>query len=174
MRMRSALSSDSQTIAELHAASWRSAYRGALSEEFLAGDIVADRNTLWKTRLSKPPVNQYVVLAEIDGALAGFACAYLGEDRVWGSLLDNIHVRSDAHRKGLGSALLQSVATQCSLVAGRAGLYLWVLQDNASAQSFYEHHGARNVGTDLWLAPGGTQVPRFRFAWPATRLPARP
>jgi ribosomal protein S18 acetylase RimI-like enzyme len=172
--MRSALPSDSRAIAALHAASWRFAYRGALSEEYLAGDIVADRNILWKTRLSKPPANQYVVVAEIDGALAGFACAYLGEDREWGSLLDNIHVRPEAYRKGLGSALLQAVAARGSLVAGTAGLYLWVLQDNTSAQSFYEHYGARNVGTDLWHAPGGTQVPRFRFAWPATRLPTRP
>jgi GNAT superfamily N-acetyltransferase len=174
MRIRPAGPSDSQAIAELHAASWRSAYRGALSEEYLAGDIVADRNALWTTMLSKPPANQYVVLAESDGALAGFACAYLGEDREWGSLLDNIHVRPDAHRKGLGSALLHDVAARCSLVAGSAGLYLWVLQDNTPAQNFYAHHGARNAGTDIWHAPGGTRVPRFRFAWPANRLPVLP
>jgi ribosomal protein S18 acetylase RimI-like enzyme len=174
MSIRSALPSDSQAIAELHAASWQSAYRGVLSEEYLAGDIVADRNTLWMTRLSNPPTNQYVVMSDIDGVLTGFGCAYLGEDREWGSLLDNIHVRPDAHRRGLGSARLRAVAIQCSLVTETMGLYLSVFQDNTYAQNFYKHHGARNVGTDLWHAPGGTEVPRFRFAWSATRLPTRP
>ena len=165
MTIRIARPSDYQAIAALHAASWRFAYRGSLSEAYLAGDIVADRERLWKRRLSDPAFNQYVVVTEVDGALAGFACAYLRDDPFWGSLLDNIHVRQDTHRNGLGSALLRAVAEQCLAGASELGVYLWVLQNNISAQRFYARHGACNVGADVWDAPGGTRVPRFRFAW---------
>lgn len=63
MNIRRATYQDVGSIADLHAASWRYAYRGALSEKFLAGDIVADRKTLWEQRLSQPS-NQLVIVAE--------------------------------------------------------------------------------------------------------------
>src|ERR1700677_2393415 len=120
--IRPALLADSQGIAELHAASWRSAYKTALSESYLAGDIVADRNALWKTRLSTPRTNQYVVVAENDRELVGFACAFIYDSQDWGSLLDNIHVKQGGQRAGLGTTLLQAVAAHCHLVAGETGL----------------------------------------------------
>jgi GNAT superfamily N-acetyltransferase len=170
--IRPALLTDSQDIAELHAASWRSAYKTALSERYLAGDIVADRNVLWKTRLSTPRTNQYVVVAENNREVVGFACVFIDDCQDWASLLDNIHIRQDQQRTGLGTALLQAVAVQCHLVAREAGLFLWVLQDNVNAQRFYARHGASNAGSDIWDAPGGTRVPRFRFAWSAAQLSA--
>jgi ribosomal protein S18 acetylase RimI-like enzyme len=103
--------------------------------------------------------------------LIGFACTYLGGDDRWGTLLDNIHVARHLHRSGLGSHLLAEAAVHCIRHAPEAGLYLWVLQDNVVAQSFYLRHGAQRVGTDTWDAPGGTRVPRFRFAWAAGALP---
>lgn len=40
---RQATIKDVAVIAELHAASWRQSYRGVLSDEYLARDVVADR-----------------------------------------------------------------------------------------------------------------------------------
>ena len=170
VQIRFAVSSDCQAIAELHVASWRHAYRGALSDEFLAGDIVSDRNALWESRFSRPQPNQCVIVAEDDNQLAGFACAYVDDDAQWGSLLDNIHVKQSNHRAGVGTALLRAVTAHCAAVSPQSGLYLWVLQSNVVAQKFYLRHGASNVGVDIWSAPGGTKVPRYRFAWPAIRL----
>lgn len=170
MNIRTASLSDTHAIAKLHAESWRFAYRGALSDEYLAGDIIADRTALWTSRLMSPPANQQVVIAHDGNALFGFACAYTNEDMRWGSLLDNLHVHQDAHRRGIGSQLLESVAGYCMKASANAGLYLWVLQNNNGAQKFYSCHGAQNVGTDTWNAPGGTQVPRFRFAWTSSAM----
>lgn len=171
MKLRTALLSDIQAIATLHAASWRFAYRGALSDEYLAGDIIADRTALWEARLKTPSPNQYVVIAYDAETILGFACAYADEDPQWGTLLDNIHVSRHVQRKRVGSKLLNAVAHHCAMLSGNAGLYLWVLQNNTAAQKFYFSHGAENVGTDVWNAPGGTQVPRFRFAWSRSQLP---
>ena len=76
MRFRDATLADAPGIAALHAASWRRAYRGMLSDEYLDNDLEADRTSVWIGRLTTPNPNQRVVLAEVSDQLAGFACAF--------------------------------------------------------------------------------------------------
>jgi len=170
MHLRPARPADAPAIAALHAASWRHAYRGAMSDEYLAGDIIADRNSVWCERLGNPSRSQHVVVAEASGQIAGFACVYAAEHPEWGSLLDNIHVAQSLHRKGIGALLLRSVASWCVSVAPECPLYLWVLRDNARAQAFYRRLGAVNAGEDVWVPPGGGAVARYRFAWERPRF----
>ncbi|WCM88272.1 GNAT family N-acetyltransferase [Acidovorax sp. NCPPB 3576] len=171
--LRTARPADAPAIAALHTASWRFAYQGALSEQYLATHVETDRLALWTQRLQspQPPAGQHVIVAAEGDRLLGFVCAYPGEDPVWGSLLDNIHVSAQAHGMGIGAQLLAAVADHCTAACAEAGLYLWVLQSNLQAQRFYAAHGAANVQADDWDAPGGTRVPTFRFAWQAGALP---
>ncbi len=116
---------------------------------------------------------QIILVAEDKGELLGFACAYINEDTNWGSFLNNIHVKQAMHRRGVGTALLNAVAKRCTTpVSGLNAatdtsqrLYLFVIQANIAAQRFYTHHGAQNVGVDVWDAPDGGRVPLYRFAW---------
>ncbi len=55
--------SDVATIAALHADSWRSVYRGILSDEFLDADLIANREALWHKRLSELSDLNFGVLA---------------------------------------------------------------------------------------------------------------
>lgn len=169
-QLRAATAEDCEAIAQLHAASWRYAYRNALGAKYLAENVDEDRRRLWRERMRNPNAAQHVIVAPQDASLLGFACVYTGADARWGSLLDNIHVTQSLHRCGLGTRLLQAAAGHCARHAGNGGLFLWVLQDNLAAQNFYAKHHAENVGTDVWDAPGGNQVPRFRVAWPASAL----
>jgi ribosomal protein S18 acetylase RimI-like enzyme len=164
MLVRAATTSDSHGIAALHAASWRYAYRGALSDEYLAGDVESDRRQLWESRLAEPTESQRVLLVEDGVDLLGFACVYIGEDPQWGSYLNNIHVVQATQGRGIGRLLLNATAEVCSK-SHSGGLYLWVLQSNTRAQGFYARHGGENTGTDIWEAPGGTTAPLFRFSW---------
>lgn len=173
MNLRRATLTDARTIAALHAASWRLAYRGALADKYLERDAEADRQSLWLQRLETPLENQFVVVAETQRELLGFACVFANEHQEWGSLLDNIHVARAFQVRGVGTALLRCAAQWCSGQAPGSGLYLWVLQGNLLAQRFYRNLGASNVGSDVWVPPGGGSVPRYRFAWPsATALTA--
>jgi GNAT superfamily N-acetyltransferase len=165
MRHREVDAQDTVAIATLHAESWRTAYRGALRDEFLDGDILEDRIDVWKRRLSAPPANQLVVVAEAEGLIVGFACAYGGDDERWGTLLDNLHVRRELHRRGTGSRLLSEVAKWSRARYPAAGLYLWVVEDNHPARRFYESRGATDRGGDLWVPPGGGSVRRRRYVW---------
>lgn len=162
--IRSATISDSPRIAALHVASWRLAYRGALSDEYLAGDVESDRRQLWERRLTNPAHNQHILLMEDGPQLIGFSCVYADEEPRWGSYLNNIHVAQSHQGKGMGGRLLKATALTASRSKAK-GLFLWVLQSNLKAQGFYARFGARNTGISNWDAPGGTVAPLFRYSW---------
>ncbi len=168
--MRVAGAGDADAIAALHADSWQRHYRGVYSDSFLDGDLGADRQAVWRRRLlSDLPGSTHTVVAEDGRGLAGFAHVIFDADPVWGALLDNLHVRHDSRRQGVGSEL---TAHSGRAVAARGrSLYLWVLEQNDSARAFYEARGGTCVERAAVEPPGG--VPgrltgphqKLRFAW---------
>ena len=177
---RVAASDDAEAVAELHAASWRSHYRGAYSDAFLDGDVMADRLAVWRERLREPDRSTCTILAE-DGDLVGFAHTVFEDDPAWGALLENMHVAEGHKRRGIGSRLLGLTAEAMIERGQRSGLYLWVLEQNTDAQAFYAASGGRRTGRELASPPGGiasrlSGAPaKLRFAWrdPAVLLGAR-
>jgi ribosomal protein S18 acetylase RimI-like enzyme len=169
MHVRDATLDDASAIAAIHAASWRAFYRGSLPDRYLDGDVLTDRQQVWVSRLSVPHGDQKVVVALIDSQPCGFVCAYRSHDARWGTLVDNLHVAAHWHRRGFGARLLSAVREWVTHDGAFAGMYLWVLQNNQRALSFYEAQGGRVVGDDLWIPPGDAdiQVPRYRVAWAA-------
>ena len=165
LRFRRAAGGDADAIAALHADSWRRHYRGAYSDAFLDGDVDTDRVAVWTERLQTPDPRRYTVLATKDGTLVGFANTEFDDDPTWGSLLDNLHVTHDSTRRGIGSHLLALTAQ--AVIERGTGLYLWVLEQNTDARSFYEAHGATRVERAPTSPPGG--VPS-RLAGPSAKL----
>jgi GNAT superfamily N-acetyltransferase len=166
-QFREATYADRLSIAGLHAESWRHTYRGAYQDEFLDGPVFADRRAVWEKRLSEPPINQFVVVAEERGQLVGFACAYGRDDPRWGTLLDNIHVTPRLHGNGIGSRLFVEVVMWCLENSADCGLWLWVVGQNHRARRFYERLGAIDHGAELRPPSAGGGEPRavHRYAW---------
>jgi GNAT superfamily N-acetyltransferase len=108
-RFRTAGPDDAGRVALLHADSWRRHYRGVYSDLYLDGDAVADRRSVWSSRLAAP-AHSATVLAEDDAGLAGFVHVVFDEHDRWGSLIDNLHVAHDRRRTGIGTALLARAA----------------------------------------------------------------
>ncbi len=165
MKIRMAQMDDSRALAALHAASWRSAYRGILSNKYLDGDITSERAKVWEERFHNPSPNQHIVVAEDQSQLVGFACAYGDEDNRWGAMLDNLHVLSERRGQGIGHKLIVTVASWCSPRFPGKGMFLWVFEQNALARRFYERLGGVVVGETVWTAPDGTIVNELRYAW---------
>jgi ribosomal protein S18 acetylase RimI-like enzyme len=165
MRYRAATPADAPAVAALHAESWRFAYRGAYSDEYLDGPVFEDRARVWNERLSSPPPNQHVILAEDGDELVGFICAYGADDEQWGTLVDNLHVRPALHRNGTGRRLLAEVAEWNLIEHPGVGVYLWVLEQNARAQAFYQHLGSKDVGSKTIVPPGGGSTVARRYGW---------
>ena len=126
---------------------------------------------VWCERLQRRDPAASTILAEDEGALIGFAHVIFDEDQTWGALLDNIHVADRHRRRGVGSDLLAASAAAVTDRRGRSGLYLWVLEQNAAAQAFYEACGARRVEIALATSPRGLPgrlngSPRkLRYVW---------
>ena len=171
IRYREAAAPNADAIAELHADSWRQNYRGAYSDTYLDGDVSADRRSVWRDRLGQHQPDWYTVVAEGDGAILGFAHTILREDPQWGALLENLHVRHDRKRAGVGTGLMAQAA-HAVLDSSRTGIYLWVLEQNTRAQSFYQERGGTRVERGLSLAPAGDpsrlvgKPAKLRYAWP--------
>ena len=165
MDIRIAGPNDSTAIAALHAESWRNSYRGILTDDYLDGRILSERIAVWRERLRAPLPSQYVVVAEDQGALVGFACAYGNADDRWGTNLDNIHVLPAQKRKGIGTTLIANVASWSSKNYPGKGFFLWVFERNLPARHFYERLGGIIVGDTIWIAPEGTQVKQLRYVW---------
>lgn len=165
MHIRLASAADADAIARIHAESWRTAYRGALSDAYLSGPIAAERSAVWRERFANPPAGQYVAIAELDGDIAGFVCAYGGHDARWGTFIDNLHVLPAHKRLGLGARLMRDAAAWSMQAHPGQGMYLWVLESNAPARAFYERIGGEQVERGTWTPPDGSELPKLRYAW---------
>jgi ribosomal protein S18 acetylase RimI-like enzyme len=181
---RAAGPADADGIALLHAGSWRRNYRGAYSDAFLDGDVEADRRVVWSSRLAAPEKAQTIV-AEHGDQLAGFVHVVFDADDQWGSLVDNLHVIPDCQRTGIGRELMRRAGVAVVAHATTPSLFLWVLEQNTSAQRFYRALGGIHSGTRAVPPVGGVEgrlngSPRgFRMTWPdvtglvETRWPER-
>ncbi|MDQ1458497.1 MAG: hypothetical protein QOH28_4117 [Actinomycetota bacterium] len=166
MELRPATPDDIRAIARLHADSWRRNYRGAYSDEFLDGNVVADRLATWTERLVlTPPTSTCTIVAELDGVVIGFAHSVVDDDPRWGSLVDNLHVVHGSKRRGIGSRLMSATAEAVLAKTPCTALYLWVLKQNTAAQSFYEAIGGVRAGEKISKSPAGDTIEAFRYTW---------
>ncbi len=171
VKYREATEQDAGDIAALHADSWRRHYRGAYLDSYLDGDIVADRLELWTSRLAPPRLDQYTVVANDGGGVCGFAHTVFDHDPKWGALLDNLHVRSDLKGHGIGTRLLSHAAHGLLQQRPPGPIYLWVLDQNKAAQSFYDARGGTRVESTLrGPFPGGGTAMGHRYFWPDASL----
>jgi len=166
VQYREATAADAETIARLHADSWRRNYRGAFSDAFLDGDVLEDRLTVWADRLASADSGRRTIVADHDGTVVGFAHSVFDDHPTWGALLDNLHVAHAVKRAGIGRRLLGHTAAAVLDRTPSTGLYLWVLEQNTPAQAFYDALGGTSVERGLSHPPGGGSAARLRYVWP--------
>jgi len=170
VQYRIATPADAEAIAEVHTKSWRRTYRGNLRDEFLDGDLMANRRLVWRERLGRLQSHQFVCVAAFETHIAGFVCAYGGQDPEWGSLIDNLHVAHSHQREGIGLALMRHAGAWLVSFYGLCGVYLWVWEANAAARRFYESLGASNSGTVERENTGGGTARYCRYVWPGPHV----
>lgn len=167
--LRAAVPADADAVADLHARSWRTAYRGSFSDAYLDGPIDGERQAFWRQRLHHPTPDLWTILAERDGhdGLAGFLCARLDHDARWGSLVDNLHTAPDLKRHGIGRTLMTALGRHLEAVGSTAPVHLIVLRSNHAAAAFYAALGGEAVEALVTTEPDGSTLPVTRIAWPS-------
>jgi ribosomal protein S18 acetylase RimI-like enzyme len=157
--IRPATVADADDIAALHAASWRSAYRGIFKDDTLGPSLDGERRAHWSGKLVAMVPDDTVLIA--DGA--GFVAVWAKGDPGFGAYIDNLHVHPERRSAGLGRRLLGEAMRR---VAGRGetSAYLWVFDHNVRAIDFYRRLGGEIVegGFD---EIDGKQVAHSRIAW---------
>lgn len=165
---RDAGPSDWEAIADLHARSWASAYRGILSDSYLDGPLRDERRHAWRDRMVPGgDARTVVVVAEEEGALVALACILGGADPRWGSLIDNLHVAPDRKRSGLGRRALAAALDRLAGPDAAAPLHLMVFETNRPAWAAYESWGGALAGRFETPQPDGRIHAVRRYAWPS-------
>lgn len=162
---REATAADASAIAALHADSWRRHYRHSYPDSFFDDSLDVDRLEVWTARL-QDPIGTYTLIAENSGELIGFVHVALEDDAAWGALVDNLHVRHDAHRRGIASQLMKRAASFVAATSPRSGVYLWVLERNERAQAFYRHVGGTEADRRPVDPPALPGTLCIRYVWP--------
>jgi ribosomal protein S18 acetylase RimI-like enzyme len=106
-------------------------------------------------------------IAELDGAIAGFAAWQPSFDMETGSsglYMSDLFVQEAARRHGVGRALMQWLACE-ALRGGGAWLGWGVMKSNAEAQAFYRAVGGGPVEVEIYSVAcervlGSTSAPR--------------
>jgi GNAT superfamily N-acetyltransferase len=161
---------DAESIARLHAQSWRNAYRGMLADEYLDQHVGADRLEFWAQRFATVSPDRRLVLQAIsEDQLMGFVCVLLDADIQWGARLDNLHVSPESKGTGIGYTLFQAAREWIANVAPGTSMYLWCVERNLTARRFYDRQGGKVVETATRPVAQELAVPELRYWWPPLR-----
>lgn len=117
--------------------------------EKLAHEVVATRSDI-EAALSGPQPRVFADIAEWEGKPAGFALWFYNFSTFRGRhgiYLEDLFVRPEFRSKGVGKALLQTLARRC-VTEGLPRLEWWVLDWNEPALRFYRSIGA--LPMDEW------------------------
>jgi ribosomal protein S18 acetylase RimI-like enzyme len=146
LMLRAATPADAAAIAQFHVTIWRETYRDLAPPNIFNAMDVPTRLKRWSGILADP--SRATLLAEIDGALAGFAMCGPPGDAIFGARgeVKNLFVGRAFARRGIGRALLARMPASLR-ARGHPGVGLGVVVGNQPAIEFYEAMGARQIGT---------------------------
>jgi RimJ/RimL family protein N-acetyltransferase len=174
--VRPATIADALAIATIHVRAWQGAYRGLLPQAYL-DDLDPDRRRAeWEASLAATlwPSRGTLVLCEdaaagTGGGIVGFAgispTRDTDEDPASVGELQTLYLDPRHWRRGGGTTLLTAARDHLA-TAGFTTATAWVLETNAKARAFYEHHHWRPDGASKLHDWGSFVVTDVRYRVP--------
>jgi ribosomal protein S18 acetylase RimI-like enzyme len=168
--VRPARLDDAAEIARVHVATWRSAYRHLLPDDFLASLSEAHYTERWRRVIGDGSSRVFVVDAgrrpplETD-EVVGFASGgreRAGETGFTGELYA-LYVVEGEQRRGHGRELVRAVAGALRELH-LPDMIVWVLRDNSAARGFYERLGGTYVRAQP-ITIGATTLEEVSYGW---------
>lgn len=148
---------DADALARIHAAAWRSAYRGILPDDVLddmSTDPPDDRVAGWRDRIETP--HNRMLVATADGEVVGYANVRIEETKSFvgdgAAELKEIYVDPASWGEGAGTVLLEAAID--ALPGGVDAIRLETLSGNDLAAGFYEAQGFERTGEAAFEVAG--------------------
>lgn len=156
--IRPAVCADADELARIQVETWRTAYRGMLSDEYLGSLQIGPRIRWWE-RFIRGGATVHV--AERAKSLVGFCSVGASDDEGWGEVFA-IYVHPSQWDEGHGRRLLEA-GVETLRDEGFSRALLWVLAANDRARAFYEGQGWRIAKPFRVEEIGGVQVSEVRY-----------
>lgn len=159
MSVRAAHPAEAAEIARVHVASFRSAHRSMLPDEFLDALSVESREEMWRRMLTERAETHFLFVAVDGEQIIGFAAGgpHTGDQpgylpgylptrprTDYAGKIYTIYLLPEAQGQGAGRELLERILAEFRS-REQYPVFLWVLKDNMQARGFYEHMGGELV-----------------------------
>lgn len=162
LTFRDAEASDAGLISHIFSTSWRKTYQELISPDYLRR--LPDDYWVPSVRSWLESGQLYGLIVMEDGRPVG--CVIYGRGRDsgyedWGEIV-SLYLLPDVLRRGVGSALLQE-ALRLLREDGYPRIYLWAIDGNHMADSFYKRHGFFRTDERVAYRIGGQDVTDVRY-----------
>ena len=163
VEIRLATVKDARAIAQVHIASWRATYPGIVPQDYIDSLRLEEFTERWRDRLFTH-AEMLIYVADRDGTICGFSSGGPARAEMSGfsGELYAIYLTPEWQSKGVGSRLFWAVAEHLEL-AGHAGMYVRVLEENPS-QCFYQRMGGSRLST-AEIELGGKSLKEASYGW---------
>lgn len=145
--IRYATCADAETLGEIHASSWKIAYKNIVPDEVLDNITIEKRKKFFEKALTEGWEEDAILYK--DNVAVGLICIGKCRDtdkpistgEIWG-----IYLHPNYWNQGIGKDLMTWGLNE---LKGRnyKEITLWVLEENISARKFYEKMGFKHDGT---------------------------
>jgi GNAT superfamily N-acetyltransferase len=127
---------DIEVLARLHVSTWRETYSDLVPQSFFADEMLEQRRRMWTEWVQEERSRRTIRVAQIDGAVVGFAAAGAPLSHPAPRTLElyMLYLSKEWHGSGAGQMLMDAV-----LMWHPA--FLWVAQQNSRARAFYARNG---------------------------------
>ena len=167
--IREAKIDDAHSIAQVHVASWRSAYVDLMPSDFLASltTTLSAREAQWTRAIERKDAD--ILVAEVEGKVVGWIsvgpCRDEDTSEAKAGEVMAIYLLSDDWGKGIGTALWKAGMKRLH-DQGYRNVTLWVLSANERALRFYQGLGGKeDMNSRRTLVRGGVTLGEVRYVW---------
>ncbi|MCA1444574.1 GNAT family N-acetyltransferase [Ensifer sp. IC4062] len=143
---RQASEKDLEAIARVLVDTWRSTFRGLLSDDFLDGMSYEHQRERHARTMAGPRTAYFAAVDSRTDEVIGFANGGPNRhsDYPYSGELYAIYIREEYQRRGIGKSLFCALARRL-VETGFSSMLVWVLVDNPNRR-FYERIGGVPVG----------------------------
>lgn len=145
-------------VSHIYAYSWKTAYKDIVPQKYL-DELSVER---WTPLLQDSPYTGFVL--KVNDEFVATSSISLARDETmsgWGEII-SIYVLPQYFNQGYGRSLF-SYSVKQLYDKGFKNIYLWVLEENIQARSFYERHGFFHNGDKTAINIGGKELIEVRY-----------